>query len=282
MKFDKIISQILEESPDSTIDKEGNEYTWNGRYNYDRSSSDIESYEEDPFFEVSTDNVCFIILKNGEWRSGIGITHAMLRKYESISSSEELVSGRYFSDANVIAFWDSENVVLDSMDYIEEFIKDELKKSPSEIDWDIDDNLYDWDGVSEMLEDRKQRLAEDEKYEENNPYLKKTGRTKTIAGYKCEEYTYENEDVSSRFWITHDLSWNYKDLMRYTFTSSIYSYAGTDGFLMESETYDKKTGEKMLFQVTDISNNISKDIDLSGYNITNLGNMNMPSGEEQK
>ena len=143
-------------------------------------------------------------------------------------------------------------------------------------------NMINKEEFNAETKDNPQFKKNNEKYEENNPYLKKTGRTKTIAGYKCEEYTYETEDVSSRFWITHDLEWNYKDLMRYTFTSSIYSYAGTNGFLMESETIDKKTGEKMLFQVTDINNNISKDINLSQYKITNLGNMNIPSGEEQQ
>ena len=29
-----------------------------------------------------------------------------------------------------------------------------------------------------------------------NPNVKKTGRTKTIAGYKCEEYKYEDENSS--------------------------------------------------------------------------------------
>ena len=141
-------------------------------------------------------------------------------------------------------------------------------------------NMINKEEFDAETKDNPQFKKDKEEFKGKNPYLKKTGNTKTIAGYKCDEYTYDNEDVFSRFWITNEISWNNEDLLRYTFTSSIYSYAGTNGFLMESETTDKKTGEKMIYKVTEINNNISKDIDLSQYQITNLGNMNMPANEE--
>lgn len=98
-----------------------------------------------------------------------------------------------------------------------------------------------------------------------DPRLKKTGRTKTISGYKCNEYVYtesESEDNTiTTFWLTKDIDWQTKDLMSNIFGASMYSRGMPWGFLMESESIDQDTGEKSLYKVTDI-NPSTKNIQL--------------------
>ncbi len=112
-----------------------------------------------------------------------------------------------------------------------------------------------------------------------NPYVKKTGRTKSILGYSCEEYKYDDEDISSTFWITEDINWNNRGVISNIFSASIYSYGTPNGFLMESVSIDKKSGEKSTYSITDINKSAHKTFDLTQYQITNIGSMKMQQNE---
>ena len=74
-----------------------------------------------------------------------------------------------------------------------------------------------------------------------NPNVKKTGRTKTIAGYKCEEYKYEDETSSSEVWITKDVKMNAQDFFSNLFKVNL--YAASRGDMMETTTVDKNSGK---------------------------------------
>jgi hypothetical protein len=113
-----------------------------------------------------------------------------------------------------------------------------------------------------------------------NPLLKKTGKTKTISGYKCEEYKYDDKNISARLWITKDLKWDNHGLLQKAFSVSIYSNAVPNGFLMESETKDKTTGNKILFRVTEINKNTTATFNMADYNITNIGKVQLPEGTD--
>ncbi len=76
-----------------------------------------------------------------------------------------------------------------------------------------------------------------------NPNVKKTGRTKTIAGYKCEEYKYDDEGSSSEIWITRDVKMNTQDFFSNLFKVNLYSQGMPWGYMMEATTTDKKSGE---------------------------------------
>jgi hypothetical protein len=110
--------------------------------------------------------------------------------------------------------------------------------------------------------------------------VKKTGRTKTIAVYKCEEYTYEDEENESEIWITKDLKMNTQDYFSTLFKTSLYSQGIGWGYLMEVTSVDKNDGEKSFMQVTDIDKNSNKTFDLSGYKVTNLGSFTLPTEQE--
>lgn len=112
-----------------------------------------------------------------------------------------------------------------------------------------------------------------------NPNLKKTGRTKQIAGYPCEEFVYEDPENEGeiRYWLTDNLNMKTNSYMGSVLKSSLWTTGVTSGFLMESESLDKKTGEKSLMQVTEVNSSAGKKFLMADYQITNLGNITMPA-----
>lgn len=113
-----------------------------------------------------------------------------------------------------------------------------------------------------------------------NPNVKKTGRTKTISGYRCEEYVFKDENTESEIWITKDLKMNTHDYFSTLFKTSLYSQGIGWGYMMEVTSLDKSNGNKSFMQVTDIDKNSNVSFDLSGYQVTNLGSFTMPAEQE--
>lgn len=104
-----------------------------------------------------------------------------------------------------------------------------------------------------------------------NPNVKKTGRTKTIAGHKCDEYIYEDEETISETWITQELKLNTKDMFGSLFKTNLSSQGMSWGYPMESTSTDKKSGEKTMMQVTRVDSNSKVNFNMSEYQLTNLG-----------
>ncbi len=113
-----------------------------------------------------------------------------------------------------------------------------------------------------------------------NPNVKKTGRTKTIAGYKCEEFIYDDEYSKSNVWITKDMKLNTKDFMSTLFKTSLASHGMGWGYMMETTTINKESGEKSVMVVTKVDNNSNVKFTMSDYEITNLGSFQPPAEEE--
>lgn len=114
-----------------------------------------------------------------------------------------------------------------------------------------------------------------------NPYIKKTGRTKQIAGYPCEEYVYDDpeNDGEIRYWLTDKLNLKTNNYLGSALKSTLWTGGATAGFLMESEAVDKESGEKSLMQVTEVNTSAGKKFTMADYQITNLGNITMPAGK---
>lgn len=115
-----------------------------------------------------------------------------------------------------------------------------------------------------------------------NPYVSKTGKTKKIQGYSCDEFHYNNpeEKQEATYWITKDLNLKTRDFFGSLFNAATFSHGMGWGYLMESESIDKETGEKTKMLVTDLSTNAGKNFILAGYQVTNIGNINIPTGEQ--
>ncbi len=116
-----------------------------------------------------------------------------------------------------------------------------------------------------------------------NPYLTKTGRTKNIEGYLCEEYKYDNpeEATTGSFWVSNEVNIATRDMMGTIFKTAAYSHGMPWGFVMESEAINKETNERSLMKVTDIDPQANKRFELDNYQITNLGSMKIPDMSEE-
>lgn len=112
-----------------------------------------------------------------------------------------------------------------------------------------------------------------------NPHIKKTGRTKQIAGYPCEEYLFDDPDNEAeiRYWLTDNLNLKSNNYLGLALKSPLWTTGVASGFLMESEALDKKSGERSLMQVTDVNVSAGKKFTMADYQITNLGNITMPA-----
>jgi hypothetical protein len=109
----------------------------------------------------------------------------------------------------------------------------------------------------------------------------KTGKTKNILGYTCEEYLIEDENETVTMWVTRDLNKEMKKtyMKNSTFTG-LFSYAYyTDGVVMEYIIEDRKDGDKSVMTVTDIDLNKKKSFNTMGYTIMDMSGM-MPDPEE--
>jgi len=112
-----------------------------------------------------------------------------------------------------------------------------------------------------------------------NPNVKKTGRTKTIAGLNCEEYEHNDENSISNIWITRDLKMNTKDFFGTLFKTSLYSHGMGWGYMMEATTVNKENDEKSVMTVTRVDKNSNTKVLMSDYQVTNLGSFAAPVKE---
>jgi hypothetical protein len=200
-------------------------------------------------------------------------------------------SGNIESNGDMISYFSSENKYI-AYEFVDGTIKNATEKQNGTFILDFNNKAtiilenkngnktgiaY---GMGTLLseEEWQKEMEEDSRFKKDdedvlNVLIKKTGRTKKILGYNCEEYLFENEDVKATYWVTHDVDWNNKDLMSNLFSKSVYSYQTPEGFLIMSTAIDKKTGEKTVYQVIDINDNDHKVFDLSQYQVTNLGSL---------
>lgn len=127
----------------------------------------------------------------------------------------------------------------------------------------------------------------EEDYEEGsdlhyaNPDIKKTGRTKNILGYHCEEYVHDTEEEEGAFWITKEVKWKTGDSFSAIFNSAMYSKGVYNGMLMESESRDKETGEVNRMQVTEMNEDADVTFVPGEYQLTNLGTVSFNSDEKE-
>jgi len=129
----------------------------------------------------------------------------------------------------------------------------------------------------DSLEEDMEAYAEE--YEENPEDFAykqyRTGRTKNIMGYKCDEYLIEDESSATHMWVTDALNRELqKDVMKNSLFGGMFLYAGyMNGMVLEYEFNDKESGEKVVMTVTDLDLNRKHTISTRGYNIFSMGSM---------
>jgi len=108
----------------------------------------------------------------------------------------------------------------------------------------------------------------------------KTGRTKKILGYTCEEYAYKDEHDESAVWITKDKVADMGSLFSSVYKNSAIVKGYPGGMIMEAVSKDLESDEKSIMRIIEINENITKEVDLSSYEIVNMGSISIPASEE--
>ena len=107
--------------------------------------------------------------------------------------------------------------------------------------------------------------------------LEKTGKTKKILGYDCDQYLASNADMVCTFWITNDLE-IYREDMFFNLNKSLGGNTfgkvpdGAKGFLMEMSFEHKSKNEKGRMLVKDIQEK-NNTIEMNSYRFMNLSNL---------
>ena len=111
----------------------------------------------------------------------------------------------------------------------------------------------------------------------------KTGNTRVIAGYKCDEYTYQSTDDKStgKVWFTKDANLKIdKRGWQRTGMGAYYGYAGFEGgIILANEAYDKNGTLTMKSETKEIDANFPHSISVKGYP---LRQMNINQSQPKK
>lgn len=117
------------------------------------------------------------------------------------------------------------------------------------------------------------------------PVVTKTGNTKVIAGYKCDEYTYRYEDNKSHgtIWATKDLKLK---INRTAFSKAGMNtyYGNTDldnSFSLAMEQYNEKNELELRTDTKEVNKSFSHSISTTGYNFRQM-NFNQGGGQQKK
>jgi len=100
----------------------------------------------------------------------------------------------------------------------------------------------------------------------------KTGKTKTILGYSCDEYLVEDEESEVHMWVSQKLG---KEMRKEWMSNqqtfgAMFSHAyGMNGMVLEYDVLDKD-GSKSVMQVQKIDMNHSHNVNTNGYTIMSM------------
>jgi hypothetical protein len=130
--------------------------------------------------------------------------------------------------------------------------------------------------ISELTEENANIVGPDgkpvKKY--TPPTFTKTGNSKVIAGYKCDEYSYTNKEdkTSGKIWYTTDAKlkidkrgWNNSN-MSYYYGSNQFN----DGVILANEAYDEKGKLQMKSETKEINENFPHSMSPEGYTLRQM------------
>jgi hypothetical protein len=133
----------------------------------------------------------------------------------------------------------------------------------------------------------KKMMEESQSADESNngemPTFKKTGKSKTISGYSCDEYKVEhsemNEDSEVTYWITEEAEFDWVKSMsnmaginKQMPDMSFGTGYPEDGSIIQM-VVTEKSGTYTVMTVTDIEQDADITVSTKGYTFMNMGNM---------
>lgn len=129
--------------------------------------------------------------------------------------------------------------------------------------------------ISEIPDENTTVIGPDGKPVKNYkpPTFTKTGNTRVVAGYKCDEYTYKAEDkTSGKVWFTKEANLNI-DRRGWNSSSMSYYYGSPefkDGIILATEAYNEKGKLEMKSETKEINENYPHDISVAGYSLRQM------------
>ena len=124
----------------------------------------------------------------------------------------------------------------------------------------------------EAMAELAEEYVEEEEADMNAYKPAKTGKSKDILGFKCDEYLVENEETEVHMWVSEKLGKEMrKEWMgnQQTFGSMFTHAAYMNGMTLEYDVIDKG-GQKSVMQVKKIDLNHKHNVSTNGYNIMSM------------
>ncbi len=130
------------------------------------------------------------------------------------------------------------------------------------------------DQMSESEEDLKEDIeSDDADYSAYREGLKKTGKSKKIAGYKCDEYIFDDEESHIVMWMTDQLPANLWANMSGANVISAGSMGFYGGFVMEMDQKVKGSKDRVYTLVKEVNENQASSLSTKGYQLMSIGGM---------
>jgi hypothetical protein len=114
---------------------------------------------------------------------------------------------------------------------------------------------------------------EEETPESSDLNAYKTGNTKKILGYSCDEYLIDDEDSEVHMWVSEELGKEISKEMLSNpnaFGNSFQYSRNVNGMTLEYELIDKNDGDKTEMLVTNLDLNRNHSISTEGYSILSM------------
>ena len=124
----------------------------------------------------------------------------------------------------------------------------------------------------EAMADLVEDYEEEEEVDMDSYRPMKTGKTKQILGYSCDEYLVKDEDIEVHMWVSEKLGKEMrKEWMsnKQTFGAMFTHAYALNGMVLEYDVMDKDGG-KSVMQVKKIDMNHSHKVNTSGYTIMSM------------
>lgn len=130
--------------------------------------------------------------------------------------------------------------------------------------------------ISEIPDENTTVMGPDGKPVKNYkpPVFTKTGNTRDVAGYKCDEYTYKDPETKTngKVWFTKDAKLNI-DKRGWNNSNMSYYYGSEtfrDGIILANESYDDKGKLQMKSETKEINENFPHSISVTGYTLRQM------------
>jgi len=125
--------------------------------------------------------------------------------------------------------------------------------------------------ISSVADENAAMQADKKGKKDTPPVYTKTGNTRMIAGYNCDEYSYVDPDDNSKgkVWYTTDsrLKIDRRGWKNTKMSAYYQSPQFNDGIILANEAYDEKGNLTMKSETKEINENFPHTISVTGYSL---------------